>query len=102
MAVLLAAQANSCCAVAEKQDVLMQEPRAGVLRPSFCLIRDEQLQSIVLAVRGTHSLKVCPCPYAAVLLPYGAVLLPYHGVFLPCSVVIFSLWWCVFLTLTMP
>lgn len=36
----------------------MQEPRAGVLRPSFCLVRDDQLQMIVLAIRGTHSLKV--------------------------------------------
>lgn len=44
--------------LAEKSDVLMQEPRAGVLRPSFCLVRDEQLQCIVLAIRGTHSLKV--------------------------------------------
>ena len=43
---------------AEKSDVLMQEPRAGVLRPSFCLVRDGQLQYIVLAIRGTHSLKV--------------------------------------------
>ena len=43
---------------AEKSDVLMQEPRAGVLRPSFCLVRDDQLHCIVLAIRGTHSLKV--------------------------------------------
>ncbi|DBA73228.1 TPA: hypothetical protein ACH3X1_011294 [Trebouxia sp. C0004] len=41
----------------EQQDVLMQEPRAGVLRPSFCLVKDDQLHSIVLAIRGTHSLK---------------------------------------------
>lgn len=41
----------------QKSDVLMQEPRAGVLRPSFCLVRDEELQCIVLAIRGTHSLK---------------------------------------------
>ncbi|KAA6418802.1 MAG: lipase class 3 family [Trebouxia sp. A1-2] len=41
----------------EPQDVLMQEPRAGVLRPSFCLVKDNQLHSIVLAIRGTHSLK---------------------------------------------
>lgn len=47
--------------IAEKSDVLMQEPRAGVLRPSFCLVRDEQLHCIVLAIRGTHSLKVCHC-----------------------------------------
>lgn len=40
----------------------MQEPRAGVLRPSFCLVRDDQLQMIVLAIRGTHSLKVCSVP----------------------------------------
>ena len=43
---------------AEKSDVLMQQPRAGVLRPSFCLVRDDQLHCIVLAIRGTHSLKV--------------------------------------------
>lgn len=47
------------CRGAEKGDVLMQEPRAGVLRPSFCLVRDDQLKMIVLAIRGTHSLKVC-------------------------------------------
>ena len=44
--------------LAEQEDVLMQEPRAGVLRPSFCLVKDDQLHSIVLAIRGTHSLKV--------------------------------------------
>ena len=49
---------NSDALLAEKSDVLVQEPRAGVLRPSFCLVRDEQLQCIVLAIRGTHSLKV--------------------------------------------
>jgi len=47
------------CVLVEQQDVLMQEPRAGVLRPSFCLVKDDQLHSIVLAIRGTHSLKVC-------------------------------------------
>lgn len=32
----------------------MQELRAGVLKPSFVLVRDRQLRSIVLAIRGTH------------------------------------------------
>jgi len=39
------------------QDILLQELRAGVLKPSYILTRDESLQAIVLAVRGTHSFK---------------------------------------------
>lgn len=39
------------------QDILLQELRAGVLKPSYILTRDESLHAIVLAVRGTHSFK---------------------------------------------
>ncbi|KAI7845939.1 hypothetical protein COHA_000485 [Chlorella ohadii] len=39
------------------EDLLVQELRAGVLKPSHVLIRDHQLRAIVLAVRGTHSFK---------------------------------------------
>ncbi len=42
---------------ADEKDVLLQELRAGVLKPSYVLVRDEQLRSVVLAVRGTHSFK---------------------------------------------
>lgn len=38
-------------------DILRQEPWAGVLRPSHLIIRDHATRSIVLAVRGTHSVK---------------------------------------------
>ena len=41
-------------------DILHQEPWAGVLRPSHVLVRDAATSSIVLAVRGTHSMKVLP------------------------------------------
>ena len=39
-------------------DILQQEPWAGVLRPSHVLVRDVSTTSIILAVRGTHSMKV--------------------------------------------
>ena len=35
----------------------MHEMRAQVLKPSFVLLRDERLRSIVLSIRGTHSFK---------------------------------------------
>ena len=41
----------------DDQDILMQELRAGVLKPSYILTRDVSLNAIVLAVRGTHSFK---------------------------------------------
>ena len=42
----------------EAGDVLLQAPRAGVLKPSYVIVRDRQLGSIVLAIRGTNSVKV--------------------------------------------
>ena len=40
------------------EDILLQEPRAGVLKPSYVLVRDRQQKAIALAIRGTHSMKV--------------------------------------------
>ena len=51
---------RQCTRCAESLDILRQEPRAGVLRPAYVLVRDRQLKMIVLCVRGTHSLKVSP------------------------------------------
>jgi hypothetical protein len=42
---------------AADEDILQQELRAGVLKPSYILTRDTTLGAIVLAVRGTHSFK---------------------------------------------
>ena len=36
----------------------LQVPLAGVLKPSYMIIRDMQQNSILLVIRGTHSLKV--------------------------------------------
>lgn len=51
---------NSCfpphptpCAAAE--DVLVHSPRAGLLRPAYCVVLDTEARSIILCIRGTHS-----------------------------------------------
>lgn len=41
----------------QEEDILVQELRSGVLKPSYILTRDHQLGAIILAIRGTHSLK---------------------------------------------
>ena len=43
-------------------DIRVQKPLAGVLKPCYVIVRDRQLHAIVLAIRGTHSLKVCLQP----------------------------------------
>ena len=40
-----------------EEDILLQQLRAGVLKPSFVLTRDSEMQAVVLAIRGTHSFK---------------------------------------------
>lgn len=52
--------------ISENEAVLspVQVPLAGVLKPSYMIIRDEQQDSILLVIRGTHSLKVHACSHA--------------------------------------
>lgn len=41
----------------QEEDFLKQATSAGVLKPSYVLVRDHELENIVLVVRGTHSIK---------------------------------------------
>ena len=41
----------------DERDFLKQATSAGVLKPSYVLVRDHELRNIVLMVRGTHSVK---------------------------------------------
>lgn len=42
----------------QSSDILMQQGFAGMLKPSFVLVVDHKERCIVLAIRGTHSVKV--------------------------------------------
>ena len=39
-------------------DIIMQQGFAGMLKPSYVLVLDHQTRCVVLAIRGTHSVKV--------------------------------------------
>ena len=41
------------------EDLLIARPRSGVLKPSYFLLYDHRMSSVVLLVRGTQSVKVC-------------------------------------------
>lgn len=41
----------------KEEHFLKQAVSAGVLKPSYVLVRDEELKKIVLMIRGTHSIK---------------------------------------------
>ncbi|MED6192527.1 hypothetical protein PIB30_011058 [Stylosanthes scabra] len=38
-------------------NVLLQEPKAGILKPAFTIIVDHEMRCILLLIRGTHSIK---------------------------------------------
>ena len=42
----------------EDKDLLIARPRSGVLKPSYFLLFDHRMKSVVLLVRGTQSVKV--------------------------------------------
>ncbi|XP_023526985.1 uncharacterized protein LOC111790343 isoform X1 [Cucurbita pepo subsp. pepo] len=39
------------------ENVLLQEPKAGILKPAFTIIVDHNTKCILLLIRGTHSIK---------------------------------------------
>lgn len=41
----------------KKNDFLIYKPKAAVLKPAYVLVKDVELKSLVLAVRGTHTVK---------------------------------------------
>ncbi|CAA6659307.1 unnamed protein product [Spirodela intermedia] len=40
-----------------QEDVLFQEPKAGILKPAFTILTDKSTKCIILLIRGTHSIR---------------------------------------------
>ncbi|KAL3577498.1 hypothetical protein D5086_019002 [Populus alba] len=40
-----------------QEDVLIQKPKAGLLKPAFTIIHDKNSKQLLLLIRGTHSIK---------------------------------------------
>ncbi|KAF3958048.1 hypothetical protein CMV_017004 [Castanea mollissima] len=41
----------------EGENVLLQEPKAGILKPAFTILVDHNMKCFILVIRGTHSIK---------------------------------------------
>ncbi|XP_068658806.1 uncharacterized protein [Aristolochia californica] len=61
-------------------DVLLQEPKAGFLKPAFTIIRDQNMKCILLLIRGTHSIKDTLTAATGAVVPFHHLLLDEGGV----------------------
>ncbi|KAF3340602.1 Sn1-specific diacylglycerol lipase alpha [Carex littledalei] len=63
-----------------KEDALLQEPKAGILKPAFAILRDESSKSFLLLVRGTHSIKDTLTAATGAVVPFHHSLVDQGGV----------------------
>ncbi|EPS59747.1 hypothetical protein M569_15058, partial [Genlisea aurea] len=51
-------------------DVLIQEPKAGILKPAFTVLVDHKNKTLVLLIRGTHSMKDTLTAVTGAVVPF--------------------------------
>ncbi|OIW18380.1 hypothetical protein TanjilG_31520 [Lupinus angustifolius] len=62
------------------QDVLLQKPKAGLLKPAFTIIRDVQSKCFLLLIRGTHSIKDTLTAATGAVVPFHHSVLSDGGI----------------------
>ncbi|PNY16851.1 lipase class 3 family protein [Trifolium pratense] len=62
------------------EDVLMQKPKAGLLKPAFTIIRDTQSKCLLLLIRGTHSIKDTLTAATGAVVPFHHSVLNDGGI----------------------
>ncbi|KAL3626562.1 hypothetical protein CASFOL_030111 [Castilleja foliolosa] len=60
--------------------VLLQKPKAGILKPAFTILRDETSKCILLLIRGTHSIKDTLTAATGAVVPFHHSVLDDGGV----------------------
>ncbi|XP_072985464.1 uncharacterized protein [Typha latifolia] len=63
-----------------QEDVLLQEPKAGLLKPAFTILCDKSSKTFLLLVRGTHSIKDTLTAVTGAVVPFHHSLLDEGGV----------------------
>ncbi|XP_077213149.1 lipase class 3 family protein [Tasmannia lanceolata] len=63
-----------------QEDVLLQEPKAGLLKPAFAILCDRHSKCILLLIRGTHSIKDTLTAATGAVVPFHHLLLHEGGV----------------------
>ncbi|URD85117.1 lipase class 3 family protein [Musa troglodytarum] len=61
-----------------QDDVLLQKPKAGILKPAFTILTDKSTKSILLLIRGTHSIRDTLTAATGAVVPFHHTLL-YEG-----------------------
>uniref|UniRef100_A0A453PT20 Fungal lipase-like domain-containing protein n=1 Tax=Aegilops tauschii subsp. strangulata TaxID=200361 RepID=A0A453PT20_AEGTS len=62
------------------EDVLMQEPKAGILKPAFTILLDRDRQCILLLIRGTHSIRDTLTAATGAVVPFHHTIVKEGGV----------------------
>ncbi|XP_010524558.1 PREDICTED: uncharacterized protein LOC104802590 [Tarenaya hassleriana] len=62
------------------EDVILQKPKAGLLKPAFTIIRDTRSRCILLLIRGTHSIKDTLTAATGAVVPFHHSVLHDGGV----------------------
>lgn len=60
--------------------VLMQEPKAGILKPAFTILLDKDRQCILLLIRGTHSTRDTLTAATGAVVPFHHTIVQEGGV----------------------
>ncbi|KAJ7980315.1 Lipase [Quillaja saponaria] len=61
-------------------DVLLQKPKAGLLKPAFTIIRDKNSKCFLLLIRGTHSIKDTLTAATGAVVPFHHSVLHDGGI----------------------
>ncbi|GFQ05721.1 sn1-specific diacylglycerol lipase alpha [Phtheirospermum japonicum] len=60
--------------------VLLQKPKAGILKPAFTILRDETSKCFLLLIRGTHSIKDTLTAVTGAVVPFHHSVLDDGGI----------------------
>lgn len=63
-----------------KDDVLLQEPKAGILKPAFTVLVDHKAKEFLLLIRGTHSIKDTLTAATGAVVPFHHTVVHEGGV----------------------
>ncbi|PON61966.1 Mono-/di-acylglycerol lipase [Parasponia andersonii] len=63
-----------------QEDVLLQKPKAGLMKPAFTIIRDKDSKCFLLLIRGTHSIKDTLTAATGAVVPFHHSVLHDGGI----------------------
>lgn len=61
-------------------DVLLQKPKAGLLKPAFTILCDKNSRSVLLLIQGTHSIKDTLTAATGAVVPFHHSVLHDGGI----------------------